>query len=60
MKKLGEKTSNRMKDICHKISRKLVNKNDLLAYERLEPSKIISKGNKKVGKLTRDGMMKAC
>ena len=60
MKKLGEKTSSRMKDICHKISRKLVDKNDLLVYERLESSKMISKENKKVGKWTRDGMVKAC
>ena len=60
MKELGGKTSNQMKDLCHKTSRELVDNSDLLALEKLDAQKIISKENKKVGKWTRDGMMKAC
>lgn len=60
MKRLGEKTGNRMKDLCHKTSRELVDNSDLLVLEKLETKKMISKENKKVGKWTRDGMMKAC
>nr|WP_281267945.1 transposase [endosymbiont GvMRE of Glomus versiforme] len=60
MSSMGKKTSNRMKDLCHKTSRELVDKSDLLALEKLETSKMVSKENKKVGKWTRDGMLKAC
>ena len=33
---MGQKVSNRMKDLNHKISRKLVNKFDLIAFEKLK------------------------
>ena len=60
MTRMGNRISNRMKDLNHKLSRKLVNKFDLIAFEKLEPSKMVNKENKKVGKYTRDGMLKAC
>jgi transposase len=54
-----------MKDLNHKLSRKLVNKFDLLAFEKLETSKMVKKVDekrkrRKVGKYTADGMLKAC
>ncbi|WP_147410196.1 zinc ribbon domain-containing protein [endosymbiont GvMRE of Glomus versiforme] len=49
-----------VKDRNHKLSRKLVNKNDLLAFEKLNPAKMVSKKNKKVDKWTRDGILKSC
>jgi putative transposase len=60
MARIGQKVSNQMKDLNHKLSRKLVNKFDLIAFEKLETSKMVKKTNKKVGKYTRDGMLKAC
>ncbi|RHZ35552.1 hypothetical protein [endosymbiont GvMRE of Glomus versiforme] len=44
---MGKKTSNQMKDLCHKTSRKLVDNSDLLSLEKLETSKMVSKENKK-------------
>ncbi|CAI2172219.1 8032_t:CDS:2 [Funneliformis geosporum] len=41
-----------MKDRNHKLSRKLVNRNDLVVFEKLESSKMASKENKKVVKET--------
>ncbi|MCE8163867.1 MAG: transposase [Candidatus Moeniiplasma glomeromycotorum] len=65
MTRMGNRVSNRMRDRNHKISRKLVNEFDLIAFEKLEPSKMVKKvdekGKKrKVGKWTADGMLKAC
>jgi putative transposase len=65
MTRMGKRVSNRMKDLNHKLSRKLVNKFDLIAFEDLNPSEMVKKvdekGKKrKVGKWTADGMLKAC
>ena len=65
MTRIGKRVSNRMKDLNHKLSRKLVNKFDLIAFEDLNPSEMVKKVDKKgkkrkVGKYTADGMLKAC
>ena len=60
MTRIGKRVSNRMKDLNHKLSRKLVNKFDLIAFEKLNPSEMVKKTNKKVGKYTRNGILKAC
>ena len=64
MTRMGQKVSNRMKDKNHKTSRKLVNKSDLVAFEKLKTIEMVKKkgaGGKqrRVGKWTADGMMKA-
>ena len=58
MAKMCQKASNRMKNLCHKLFRKLINKFDLLAFEKLEPSKMVQ--SKKVGKWHRDSILKSC
>jgi putative transposase len=65
MTRIGKRVSNRMKDLNHKLSRKLVNKFDLIAFEKLNTAEMVKKkddeGNyRKVGKYTTDGMLKAC
>ncbi|MEG7978454.1 MAG: transposase [Mollicutes bacterium UO1] len=65
MTRIGKRVSNRMKDLNHKLSRKLVNKFDLITFEKLNPGEMVKKvdekGKKrKVKKYTADGMLKAC
>ncbi|CAJ0899535.1 13315_t:CDS:2 [Entrophospora sp. SA101] len=47
MTRMGQKISNRMKDLNHKLSRKIVNKFDLIAFEKLNPSEMVKKVDKK-------------
>lgn len=65
MTRMGQKVSNQMKDLNHKLSRKLVNKFDLIAFEKLNTAKMVQKKDdrgkwRKIGKYTADGMLKAC
>jgi len=65
MTRMGQNISNRMRDLNHKLSRKLVNKFDLIAFEKLNTAEMVKKVDKKgekreVGKYTADGMLKAC
>ena len=60
LRRLCRKAKNRMRDQNHKISRKAINRNDLVVLEKLNSKKMSSKENKKISKWTRDEMIKSC